>query len=72
MSDPTADPTVDPPAAPLDALVLRTTPACATPYEIEDLRSCRRWAFATRRALWTFLRRALVPASPDSRTGDLR
>ena len=65
-----SDPTADPPVVPLDALVLRTTPASATPYEIEDLKSCRRWAFATRGTLWTFLRRALLSASHDSRPGD--
>jgi hypothetical protein len=65
-----SDPTDDPPVAPLDALVLRTTPASVTPYEIEDLKSCRRWAFATRRALWVFLRRALTPASTASHAGD--
>lgn len=65
-----SDPVADPPAAPLDALVVRATPAGATPYEIEDLRSCRRWAFATRAALWAFLRHSLLPVAADKHSGD--
>jgi hypothetical protein len=65
-----SDPSAAPPAAPLDALVLRANPASATPYVIEDLRSCRRWAFATRAALWAFLRHSLMPVSVESHAGD--
>jgi hypothetical protein len=65
-----SDPVAAPPVEPLDALVVRATPAGATPYEIEDLRSCRRWAFATRAALWAFLRHSLMPVSTNKQSGD--
>jgi hypothetical protein len=65
-----SDPAAAPPDAPLDALVVRATPAGAAPYEIEDLRSCRRWAFATRAALWAFLRHSLIPVSTIKQSGD--
>jgi hypothetical protein len=56
-------PSNDTPADALTALVLRATPVGPAAFEVEDLRSCRRWSFVSRRALDAFLRAALPTAA---------